>query len=694
MSIETAAMEKILADLYKATQAQGKAQAAAFEKLAKASGLDPKIIKQTNDNVKDLGNSSGDAAESTGKLARAGNLVGSALADLVGGVAATTGNLVKFGFSTLSGTSKMSDLIGAFKDLPIIGTVVGLFASLQKIQEQNLNMYRSLSASGINFGTGLQALQGDFLKLGLTSDEYVKTLTSNTDIFTLMGSSVTKGARNFVTLNKSLLDNHRELLSLGFSYQEMSNVVTSFARVTGGLTKQQQQDTKGTADSMAAYAKEIDLLARLSGESREATQKKLEAEQQEASWQAFLSTLPKDLKMAHEKGLAIAQASGVAGAADIYKASTLGMTAVSDAAGLAYSMQSNGVSAINDMVSKIKSGTLTATELNRTFAQRVGSMQWQATEGLKDMGIEFMATLAQAGVKFDGAFDPALANMSRFNNEGVATHEASMQRAIAAQNQQDIAAAQKNAEIQAQLESEKVIRNLAYTVSKALIPVVNLFLVPALEWLTDEVDTVTAYLKDVFLPGLAYWGEKLFTEAGRTEMINKITEKFEEIIDIIGTKILNSDTSKNVASAANTAGNTAIGAGVGAAGLLAIGAAVLGAIPSGGASLALLAAGGLAGAGVGYNWNEKSRESTTLGATGSPFENFGSGTPVMGHNIEGMFKPHQISSLINNSRTETVAMVVEQLNNTNNQMISVLREINENTRRNVEATRTMNNAFG
>jgi len=687
MSIETAAMEKILADLYKATQAQGKAQAAAFEKLAKASGLDPKIVKQTNDNVKDLGNSSGDAAESTGKLARAGNLVGSVLADLVGGVAATTGNLVKFGFSTLSGTAKMSDLIGAFKDLPIIGTVVGLFASLQKIQEQNLNMYRSLSASGINFGTGLQALQGDFLKLGLTSDEYVKTLTSNTDIFTLMGNNVTAGAKNFKTLNKELLDNHSELLSLGFSYQEISNVVTSFSRVTAGLNKQQQQDTKGTADAMAAYAKEIDLLARLTGESREATQKKLEAEQQEASWQAFLATLPKDLKAAHEKGLAIAQASGVAGAADIYKASTLGITAVSEGAGLAYSMQSEGVAAIDDMVSKIKSGTLTATELNRTFGQRVSTMQFQATQGLKDMGIEFMAVLGQADRSFVAHFDQSLKNYAILENGQIDSHEAAMTRGQEAQAQQDIAAKQKNAEIQAQLESERVIRNLAYTISVELQPVVTGLLVPALKWLAKNTDQVTEWVKK-FGQELEIWVPRLFSEEGRKKIIDALADGFLKILEIVKNKIVNSETYK---SAVNTAGNTAIGAGagVGAVGLGLIAAALLGAVPSGGLSLGLLAAGGLGGAYAGYNY-----ESTTLGATGKPFENYGNGAPATLHGTEGVFKPEQISSLITNSRAETMAMAVELLNNNNNQMISVLREINENTRRNVEATRTMNNAFG
>ena len=146
------------------------------------------------------------------------------------------------------------------------------------------------------------------------------------------------------------------------------------------------------------------------------------------------------------------------------------------------------------------------------------------------------------------------------------------------------------------------------------------------------------------------------------------------------------------ASAANTAGNVGTGAVKGAsiAAASIIIAALAGVPFTGGTSLALL---GL-GAGVGGYLGLPSRESTTLGATGSPFENFGNGTPVMEHGIQGVFKPVQISSLINNSRTETMSMVVELLNNNNNQMISVLREINENTRRNVEATRTMNNAFG
>ena len=685
MSIETAAMEKILADLYKATQAQGKAQSAAFEKLAKAAGLDPKIVKQTSDNVKDLGRSSGDASEEVGKLGKAGYLVGSVLADLVGGVAATTGNLVKFGFSTLSGTGKMSDLIGAFKDLPIIGTVAGLFAALQKMQERNLEMYRSLSASGINFGTNLSGLQADFLKLGLTSEEYVKILTSNSDIFTLMGNNVTAGAKNFKTLNRELLDNHSELLRLGFSYQEISNVVTSYARVTAGLSKQQQQDIKGTADSMASYAKEIDLLARLTGESREATQKKLEAEQQEASWQAFLSTLPKDLKAAHEKGLAIAQASGVAGSADIYKASTLGMTAVSDAAGLAYSMQSEGVAAINDMVGKIKSGTLSATELNRTFGQRVSAMQWQATQGLKNMGIEFMAVLGQADKSFVAHFDQSLKNFAILENGQIDSHEKAMARGQETQNQQDIAAKQKKDELDAQLKTEKALRDFAFTLTQALSPVVTGILVPALGWLADRTDKVTEWLRK-FGQELEYWVPKLFDEKGRSEIITAITAGFIKILELVKTNIVNSDTYK---SGVNTASSAGMG---GVAALAAIGvAALLGAPVTLPAALALIAGGTIAG---GMYPTERSRESTTLGATGSPFENFGNGTPVMEHGIQGVFKPEQISSLINNSRTETMSMVVELLNNNNNQMISVLREINENTRRNVEATRTMNNAFG
>jgi hypothetical protein len=682
---ETAAMENLLSSMLKTMQAQGRVQATAFAQLAKAAGLDPKIIKSAEQSLADLGNSAEEAASSTSKLGKVGSLVGGALADLVGGVVSTAGNLAKFAASTVSGNAKFSDLFGTFKDLPIIGTVAGLFGQLAKMQEETMKTYRDLSASGINFGTSLTQLRGDFLSLGLSSDEYNKVLKDNTDVFMLMGTNVTAGAKNFKNLNRELLDNHKELLRLGFSYAEISKTVTDYARVTGGLTKQQQTDYKGTAAAMAAYAQETDLLARLTGQSREALADKLKKEQEEANWQAFLSTLGPEARKKLESAIKTIGATIGEGGVQIAKARAQGISVQGEAGKLTMSLMTNTGKTVENIIDQAQDAGISSQQFIAGTAKRVGELNFRSAQEMdKVRGV--MGALQLAGNPIAGQFNQINKNLTMVNDNQIRTEEQAVRFAEEEAKRQKAQSERADIQQAQQLQNEAAMQRLSEAMNKLTGPIIDQLLIPTMNWLADNMDWLTGKIVEI-IPQMAKFIENIFTPEGRQKIIDDLVKELKNIMNSVAKAVTGE---KDAATAVRVAKNSTVTAGIGGGSGAVIGG-LLGLLTGPAAPVmvpALAALLGGAGAYGGWKLGDAltERSNTSWGATGRLFEDFGSGKNVRLHGTEGVFKPEQIANLMSGAATESARGIAEVLNNTNQDMVYYLKDIAESNRRVLEAT--------
>jgi hypothetical protein len=87
-----------------------------------------------------------------------------------------------------------------------------------------------------------------------------------------------------------------------------------------------------------------------------------------------------------------------------------------------------------------------------------------------------------------------------------------------------------------------------------------------------------------------------------------------------------------------------------------------------------------------------SRNFGSLGATGKMFEDFGSGTPAMLHGKESVVTPEQMNSIISNASSanqNSLADSIRSLNNLTGQMINILKENTEYTKKQYNATLDM-----
>jgi hypothetical protein len=682
--IDTAAMEGLLTDLLKEAKTQGKEQTAMFIRLAKAAGLDPKIIKQAEDRLKLLGDAAEETAKEQSKLGKAGSVVGNVLADLAGGILSTAGNLANFAASTLSGKAKMSDMVAAFKDLPIVGTVANLFAGIIKLQEENMSMYRSLSSSGINFGDSISSLRTDFLSMGLTSESYTKIMKENADIFAMMGGSVSQGAKNFKAINKELVNNSGGLLELGYGYEELSSLTASYARVMGGLTKQQQEDTRGTTKAVIEYGKELDLLSRLTGRERAALQKKLEDEQAEANWQAFLTTLPKEARDKLKSLMAQVEATTGEAGVQILKAQAQGISVQGEAGQLMTSLASNTSKIIREQTDNALNGQITVQQYTQNSARRLGEMQHSAATEFQNIQ-PVLGALQLQGSSVASQMAPLAKNFSIVNEQTDKTIEGTIARITTEEAAAKADAARRDSEKQAALEAERAIRELSEQLSKALNPVIRELVIPALKWLTENTDWLTGKIKEA-IPHIKDFINNIFTPEGRTKIMNDLGKLLSDLVSGAWNKFKNPEVDlkqdeknwekmnwwqKGVSGTARGIENV-------------------------GGWLGMDTLSNRARADRVESETEylKKRSFGTWGNTGGPFENFGNGTMTELHGIQGVFKPEDIQAIMSGAAANNMNDAFIQLNNTNMQMLQAMKDVVEYSRKNVEATQNMgNNAF-
>jgi hypothetical protein len=685
MAIDTAVMEQLLSNMLKLQQQQSKEQAVAFARLAKAAGLDPKLIANAESKLKTLGDAAEETAKSTTKMNKAGNMAGAALADLTSGVMGTAGNLVNFGYAAMSGTAKVSEFFAAFKDLPVIGLVAGLFSSLIKLQEEALESFSSLSESGINLGSGLSQLRIDAGTMGLTLDQMTKILKENSETLVQMGGSASLGAKNFREINKAMSAGgfQSSLLNLGFTFEQVSGVIGQYARSVGGLTQRQLKDYDGVAAAATAYGKELDFLARITGESREATQKKMEEEAMEANFQAFMASQDEDTRKKLMDGLQKSIAGAGKMGADQFKAAALGVAPLSDAAQM-------GASLLPEMTKTIVQQALDANNKNISSQQfldkstrYLATIQAQSAKGYQDQSRLFQ-TLQLSGDGLGAMFSFAAKNSQTLTNAQTGQNisiEENIKRLEKERRAAEEAAKKADAEAAVLRDFQKAIKDLGVELMRAFQPLIGTVIMPLIkdiapllpaagkairEFITDlfdenkrkvlfsnMIEKLGDLLAQLFRATFAVMGEKLFAQrqdnTGFQNFMNALNSvnPFAHLMDASGIPVFNRGPSTSAQPQSPLVQQ----------------------IPTG-------------------------RSLGSFGATGNAFENFGSGTPITAHGTEGVFTPDQINQLMKSGTSNALEGLVSQLNNTQAEMNRTLREIADYGRRNVDATNSLSgNAF-
>ena len=201
-----------------------------------------------------------------------------------GAISATKGigNLAQSGAALADSLANMNDSLtaaaGSLNAIPKVGGLLaGVFGAIASATESLAASMKGATASGASFGGSLQSLQTSSAQAGMTMKDFGEFVSKNGEAMGAFGSTTESGSKNFARLSGQLRAAGSDLYALGYGTQEINQGFANYGKL---LRIQGLQGTKSNAelvDGSKKYLKEMDLLAKITGESRADKEKEREA---------------------------------------------------------------------------------------------------------------------------------------------------------------------------------------------------------------------------------------------------------------------------------------------------------------------------------------------------------------------------------------------------------------------------------
>jgi hypothetical protein len=167
---------------------------------------------------------------------------------------------------------------GVLRSIPVVGGLLSdVFGAIASATESVAASMKGATASGASFGGSMHQLQMASAQAGVTMKDFGELVSKNGEGMLAFGSTTESGAKNFARLSGQLRAAGSDLYALGFGTQEINQGLANYGKL---LRSQGLQGTKSNSelvDGSKKYLKEMDLLAKITGETRADKEKEREA---------------------------------------------------------------------------------------------------------------------------------------------------------------------------------------------------------------------------------------------------------------------------------------------------------------------------------------------------------------------------------------------------------------------------------
>jgi hypothetical protein len=154
------------------------------------------------------------------------------------------------------------------------------FDKLQKGVEENLGVFRDLSKSGASFSNDVVGMSVAAANTRMNLGEFADVIKNNAADMAGLGGNVTRGAEAFAKFSKEMFDSRAtdSLKQIGYTNKELNEVLALQIGFGRASIRDDEASRARTIRSATELATEMDMMAKLTGKSRE--------EQMEASKKA------------------------------------------------------------------------------------------------------------------------------------------------------------------------------------------------------------------------------------------------------------------------------------------------------------------------------------------------------------------------------------------------------------------------
>lgn len=242
-------------------------------------------LKDTSDNVKELGDTAKETSSKFGSF-----------------VSGTYGAIKGLGEELLIGGDRLSDftkhITGAVSQLPVFGTAVGGLTQLfVSVLDNQIDVFRTLSSTGVDFGESLFGAQLAATKAGLTLETFGQVVGSNAETLAKFAGGAAEGARRFTEVSGVIQKKFGPQFSaLGMTMEETAQFTADYMELQTTLGRRQKTDANAQAIETAEYIKNLDNLSKVTGKQRDQIADMLQAQAEDKRMKALLATMDEDAR--------------------------------------------------------------------------------------------------------------------------------------------------------------------------------------------------------------------------------------------------------------------------------------------------------------------------------------------------------------------------------------------------------------
>jgi hypothetical protein len=250
------------------------------------------------------------AAGNAGKLLTKGFagpalLAGKGLGLLVTSAPAAAGKLIDVAEAATAMIEQLANVgnsltqaAGVFRSIPVVGP---LFAAAAGAAEGVADAFTNVASSGATFGGSIAAMARSAGEAGMTLKEFGDLIKSNGSGLLAFGTTTEGGAKQFARLSRDLRTTGSDLYALGFSTQEINDGLAKYGQLLRSQGLQGRQSNAQLVQGAKSYLKELDALAKITGEERSAKEKQMQELATDAQFAAAMAGKDEKVRASFQK---------------------------------------------------------------------------------------------------------------------------------------------------------------------------------------------------------------------------------------------------------------------------------------------------------------------------------------------------------------------------------------------------------
>lgn len=173
-----------------------------------------------------------------------------------------------------------------------IGKFSGLLAKGSQFYEENLDAFRLLSKGGMNFENSLVKLGEAAAGTRLGIREFTELMQTNNKAFATLPGGVAQGAKEFTKASQAMFDDSKlvdRMTGLGFTTEDLNSLLSTTYTQQRRLGLSQEASQKIAIEQVTKLGEEMDLMAKLTGNSRKEQEELMRKQQENGQVQAAIA---------------------------------------------------------------------------------------------------------------------------------------------------------------------------------------------------------------------------------------------------------------------------------------------------------------------------------------------------------------------------------------------------------------------